>query len=525
MIARFGPVIDGVHADTIRLIRNQIHLIDADFRRDPVCNQLFMDFLREPYGISHGLWKMHLYGVLGAFFPDFQRVTGQMQHDLFHIYTVDEHTLKTVGNARLNSRAEWVEDMPQCHDIYQELAKPELLVLGALLHDIGKGLGGNHSKLGAAIARGFCHRLQLTSIDSQLVVWLVETHLDMSSLSQNADIDDPQVIRRFASHVGSLAKLDFLYLLTIADMRATGPTVWNGWKGSLLQQLYRATRLLFETDLDAPAHPSGIDQTKQLALRLMALERVTAEQANTFWNRLDVSYFSRFSAEEMAWHAKHVIPSLADSKLPVVATRNFPERGGTGLFVYSADRPNLFAAIASSLDREGLTIVDARILTTANGFALDTFILLDKEGELLQNLDQRRVIRHAVRHALEPEKLAPKPNQRRQGRQSKAFLFTSTINFNPGPQPYARLMEVTCSDRPGLLSTIAMILSEHQVAILDARINTYGERVQDQFTILLPEDDLPQIDKLLEQLEISLSAALDPKDKQAASLQNKSNHR
>ena len=527
MMARFGPVINGVHADTIRLIRNHIHLIDTDFRRNPICNQLFLDFLREPYGISHGLWKMHLYGVLGAFFPDLQRVTGLMQHDLFHIYTVDEHTLKAVANVRLNSRAEWVEEMPQCHEIYQGLAKPELLILGALLHDIGKGLGGNHSRLGSAIARSFCHRLQLTSIDAQLVVWLVEAHLDMSSLSQNADIADPDVINQFASHVGSLAKLNHLYLLTIADMRATGPTVWNGWKGSLLQQLYRATRQLFETDLDAPAHPTGIEQTKQEALRLMALERVTAEQANTFWNNLELSYFSRFTSAEMAWHAKHVIPSLAEPKRPVVATRNFPERGGTGLFVYSANKPNLFAAIASCLDREGLTIVDARILTTENGFALDTFIVLDKAGELLEDIDQRRAIRHAVRRALEPEKLAPKPNQRRQDRQTKAFVFHSTVNFDRSPQPYTQLMEVTCSDRPGLLSTIAMVLSEHQVAILDARINTYGERVQDQFTILLPEDHPSEIDQqpdqLLEQLANSLTSALDPTDKQATALPTPSN--
>ena len=515
LIARFSAIIDGVHADTIRLIRNQLHLIDADFRRNPLHNQMFMDFLREPYGISNGLWKMHLYGVLGAFFPDLHRVTGQMQHDLFHIYTVDEHTLKAVSNVRLNSRPEWVEEMPQCHDIYQEIAKPELLLLAALLHDIGKGLGGNHSKLGATIARTFCHRLQLTTVDTQLVVWLVEAHLDMSSLSQNADIEDPIIINRFASHVGSLARLDHLFLLTIADMRATGPNVWNRWKGSLLQQLYRATRQLFETGLETQTHPTDTEQTKQSALVLMALENVTAEQAHNFWGRLDLSYFSRFSAAEISWHAKHLIPALANPEKPVVATRNFPERGGTGVFVYSADRPNLFAAIASSLDREGLGIVDARILTTADGFALDTFIVLDADGELLQSIDQRRAIRHAVRRALEPKQLSPKPNQRRQDRQSKAFLFASTVKFNSGPQPYTRLMEVTCSDQPGLLATIAMILSDHQVAILDARINTYGERVQDQFTILLPEDELTEKDsqdQLLDRLTESLTTTLDPQE-------------
>jgi len=514
LMAKYGAIIQDVNAATIRLVRNYCQQTDDRFRQNPHVNQQFLNFLREPHGVFNQLRRMHRYGVLSALFPEFRRVTGQMQHDLFHVYTVDEHSLLCVRNVLRFASAEESKDLLDCHEIYLQLAKSELLILAALTHDIGKGLGGNHSELGANITRQFCAQLNLSAEDTDTITWLVSTHLDMSSLSQNADISDGDIITRFADHVGTLERLAYLYLLTIADMQATGPTVWNSWKGSLLKQLLDTTGRHLQADTSLLTLETAPTANKQKVLALLPAERISAVQAERFWAQLNDDYLQRFTPAEMAWHAKHVIPATDNDKVLVVATRNFPERGGTGVLVYAADRPSLFANIATELDRQGLDVVDARILTTDNGFALDTFIVLDSAGQLIKDDEQRRAIRHALRKALSTEGLLPKPFARRQDRQSKAFGFPAVVRFEPGNSTATRHMELTANNQPGLIATIALILAEHYVSILNARINTYGERVQDQFTVTLPDLGGAATEELLVKLCTELEIALSPAEDQ-----------
>jgi len=510
LLARHSETIQGVSAATIRLIRNHCYLIDDQFRHNSAGSQLFLGFLREPHGVSDQLRRMHRYGVLSAFFPEFRRITGQMQHDLFHVYTVDEHSLLCVRNVLRFASAEESANLPGSHDLYLNFDKPELLILAALTHDVGKGLGGNHSELGAKMAAQFCAQLNLSASDNDTVTWLVRSHLDMSSLSQNADISDADVLTRFANHVGNQQNLDYLFLLTIADMQATGPNVWNSWKGSLLKQLYRATLQQLKTGKEQLESSEALSAKKLKTLDLLSAEQISSAQAERLWARLGDSYIRRFSPTEMAWQAKHIIPCLDDPNPLVVATRNFPERGGTGVIVYAADRPNLFATIARQLDQLRLDIVDARILTMADGFALDTFIVLHADGKIINDDLQRSAICDAIQKALGASQLQPKPSARRQDRQTNAFRFPAVIVFKPGRTPATRRLILTTSDQPGLIATVAIILANHYVSILAARINTYGERVQDQFTITLPNLDDAATDELLATLHTELAAALDP---------------
>lgn len=510
LLAKHGTHIEDVNAATIHLVRQYCDQVAEAFRSSGRTNELFLEFLRQPHGVFEQLRRMHRFGVLGIFFPEFQRVTGQMQHDLFHVYTVDEHTLLCVRNALRLASDDCADNPSDCQQIYRQLAKPELLLIAALNHDIGKGLGGNHSALGAERAREFCDQLNLTADETELVAWLVNTHLDMSSLSQNSDISDANVIQRFADHVATQERLNYLYLLTIADMQATGPSVWNAWKGSLLEQLFRATRQRLRAGHSAIANETSLSNLQQATLALLPAEKIPADRAKSFWAKLDDDYFQRFSPAEMAWHARYVVPKLDNQQALVVATRDFPNRGGTGIFVYTADRPSLFANIATEIGRQALDIVDARILTTADGFALDTFIVLDAQGEPISEPEQRRVIRRAIKKSLSKPQAEQRPFTRRQDRQSRAFQLPAEISFEPGPSDDTRQMEITASNQPGLVATIASILAAHQISILHARINTYGERVQDQFIVTLPAINDAATEALLDKLQTELLTALNP---------------
>ena len=347
----------GVRAGTVRLIRKHLHLIDDAFRADIRSASLFMEIIRQPHGIGHELQRMHRYGVLARYIPAFGRVVGQMQHDLFHVYTVDEHSLFVLRNTR--SYAFPDEQIPALelgYQVFPNIPKPELLYLAALFHDIAKGRGGDHSDLGSHEAYAFCRLHRLSELDSRLVTWLVRQHLLMSKVSQRQDIGDPEVIRSFAATVGDQVHLDYLYLLTVADMRGTGPTVWNSWKGSLLSALYLATRRALRRGLGSPidAREQALD-VRHRAAELLPGEPVDAGQCEQFWDRLDDDYFLRFTAEEIAWHAKHILRARAEQPT-VVATRDFPDRGSTGVMVYTRDRKYLFAAITSTLDRLALDL-------------------------------------------------------------------------------------------------------------------------------------------------------------------------
>jgi [protein-PII] uridylyltransferase len=477
------PELRGVRADTIRLLRAHLPLIDDAFREDLRCTTLFMEIIRQPRGVGHELQRMHRYGVLARYLPSFGRVVGQMQHDLFHVYTVDEHSLIVLRNTRSFAfPREKVPALALGYEVFARLPKPELLYLAALFHDIGKGQGGDHSEIGAREAEAFCRRHRLSEYDTRLVAWLVRHHLVMSRVSQREDIADPDVVSAFAVRVGDQVHLDYLYLLTIADMRGTSPTVWNSWKGSLLTTLYLATRRALGRGLGEPLElDAQLEEVRRSACTLLPAEQVTTAQAEALWRRFDADYFLRFTAPEIAWHARNLCQADSAERL-IVATRNFPERGGTGALVYTPDRANLFAAITATLDRLDLDIVDARIYTTADGWALDNFIVLELDGRPVTDPACRLATLAALLAALAPDVLAPQAPSRRIPRARKAFEVPTEVSCYTDARGRS-VLELITTDRPGLLSRVALALARAGVRLDGARINTFGERAEDVFIV------------------------------------------
>ncbi len=483
LILQQYPELKGVRADTIRLLRTYVNQIDGKFRKDLACRSLFMEIMRQPRGITHELRRMNAYGVLGAYLPAFGRVVGQMQHDLFHVYTVDEHTLFVVRNLRRFTLPEFRHEFPLASELIQKLVKPERLYLGGLFHDIAKGRGGDHSELGEKEAETFCRLHNLSEYDTRFVCWLVRHHLIMSSTAQREDITDPDVVLRFAQKVGDQEHLDNLYLLTVADMRATSPTVWNTWKGRLLSQLYSAaTRLLrrgIAEPIDLEAH---IADLRKSALTLMQATPARAELINRFWQDLDSDYFLPYDAESLAWQAQ-IIAGAPAAELPIVATRYTPELGGSEFLIYSPDRDDLFVIMTAGFDRLNLSIMDARIHTLRNGFALDTFVVLDHSGKSVTEAVALASLQKSMRDQL----LNPQPGRDRQSlslsRQLKHFPIETRAAFSTSQKGQLTIMEVTAQDRPGLLYQVALALKECHVNLVAAKVATYGERAEDIFFV------------------------------------------
>jgi [protein-PII] uridylyltransferase len=406
-----------------------------------------------------------------------------MQHDLFHVYTVDAHSLMVVRNLRRFSVPKFREEFPLASEISQKLVKPERLYLGGLFHDIAKGRGGDHSQLGEKETASFCRLHGLSEYDTRFIGWLVRHHLVMSSTAQREDISDPDVVHRFAQHVGDQEHLDNLYLLTVADMLGTSPAVWNAWKGRLLSQLYSATTRLLRRGIAEP-----IDMKEHVAdLRAAALETLrssglTETQIDRFWQDMDEEYFLPYDAESLAWHAQ-VIAAAHATDLPLVATRYTPDLGGSEFLIYSPDRDDLFIALTAGFDRLNLSIVDARIHTLHNGFALDTFVVLDHAGRPVSDPHALAQLQKSMREQL----LNPRPGRDPQSahlpRQLKHFPLDTHVTFASSPKGQVTFMEVTAQDRPGLLYQVALALKQCRVNLVAAKVATYGERAEDIFFI------------------------------------------
>jgi [protein-PII] uridylyltransferase len=477
------PQLKGVRAATIRLLRENLHRINTGFRNDLACRSLFMEILRQPGGITHELRRMNAYGVLGAYLPAFGRIVGQMQHDLFHVYTVDQHTLFVVRNLRRFTVAEFRHEFPFASELIHNLVKPERLILAGLFHDIAKGRGGDHSELGEIEVIAFCRRHGLSDYDTRFVAWLVRQHLVMSRTAQREDIDDPEVVLRFARQVGDPERLDHLYLLTVADMRATSPQVWNVWKARLLSQLHAATLRALRRGLAAPMDSEArIADLKHEALKLLETETIAPALAAQHWERMDADYFLRHDAAAIAWHTGQIVNTPA-SALPLVATRCHPHAGGTEFLVYTADRDDLFAVITGGFDRLNLTILDARIHTTRFGFALDTFVVLDHE---MQPVVEARALDQLAR-AMRAQLLSPQPGRDFLNsvlpRTLKHFPIETRVSFTPALNGQQTILEVRAQDRPGLLYQIAIALQHCRIRLVTAKVATYGERAEDIFFV------------------------------------------
>ncbi len=475
------PEIQGVRASTIRLIRAQRHLIDDSFRNDLRCRSLFMEILRQPQGITHELRRMNRYGILAAYFPAFAKIVGQMQYDLFHVYTVDDHTLMVLRNVRRFTVPEFAREFPLCSQIIKTIPKLELLYLAALFHDIGKGRGGDHSELGAEDAAVFCRHHGLSEFDTALVSWLVKNHLIMSVTAQHQDISDPEIISEFARTVGDQLHLDHLYLLTVADIRGTNPTLWNSWKDSLLKDLYQRTRDMLRRGLDRPVDKGQfIRRNQEAALQL--LPAASHAQVAALWETLEEDYFLRHSPDEIAWHSQTILNAKADD-LPLVVVREETQRGGTEIFLYTLDHDHLFAMTAMSLDSMGLDIVDARIITTHGGYTLDTYIVLDAMGQPIHSPEHLQDIMMGLKERLTRSTLEEMQISRRAARQLRHFSIATQITFSCDHHNRHTIAELITSDRPGLLARVGRAFVDCGVRVHNAKIATFGERVEDIFFI------------------------------------------
>ncbi|MBT9614029.1 MAG: [protein-PII] uridylyltransferase [Burkholderiales bacterium] len=491
-------------AQTLRSLIRATGNIDAAFRRDPYNRQLFLAILRAPRGLTHALRRMNQYGVLGRYIPAFGRIVGQMQHDLFHVYTVDEHILFVVRNLRRFAMTEFAHEYPLCSRLIHNFERPEVLYLAGLFHDIAKGRGGDHSTLGAVDARKFCREHGLHAEDAELVAWLVSQHLMMSATAQKQDLSDPDIIAAFAAKVGDMRRLTALYLLTVADIRGTSPKVWNAWKGKLLEDLFRAAQRLL-TGGAAPLDQQ-MEVRKEEARKLLRQATVPEEAQTVFWHELNDSYFLRHTVREIAWHTRH-LHSVTHSARPVVHARSAPEGEGIQVMIYTLDRDDLFARICAFFERINYTIVDAKIYTTPHHYALDTFLVLDMGETAVHYRDLLSFIEFELTQRLVDDTPPEPPMQGRVSRQLKHFPIQAQVAIVPDEKGQYHLLSVTAGDRPGLLSRIAQVLLKHGVHLHTAKIITLGDRAEDVFLVRADDDRLLN-QKIVLKIETDLLQAL-----------------
>jgi [protein-PII] uridylyltransferase len=478
-----NPHLKGIRADTIRAIRAHRHLIDDKFRDDLRSRSLFMEILRQPYGVTHGLRRMNTYGVLAAYLPAFGRIVGLMQYDLFHIYTVDEHILFVVRNLRRFMTPGHADEFPLCSHIIETLPKPELMFLAGLFHDIAKGRKGDHSDLGSAEAREFCVRHHLSDYDTDLVAWLVARHLLMSFTAQREDISDPAVINRFARIVGNPVRLDYLYVLTVADIRATNPDLWTTWKDALLRQLYYNTRRAFQRGLQDPLERSEhIQQVQSEARKLLASMAADASRHGALWEMLGEEYFLRHTSDQVAWHT-HLIEESAGGEHCIVAIHASTERGSTEIFIYARVMDELFTLITAVLDQLGLNVVDAGIITTTDGHVLNTFHVLGASDQPMENDMRAEEIRTALLEEITSGERREWHVSRRMPGRYRHFPIKTHIAFKPDELDHRTVMELITPDHPGLLSQVGRAFTECGVRLLNAKIATLGSRAEDIFYI------------------------------------------
>jgi [protein-PII] uridylyltransferase len=481
------PEIVGVAAPTIRLIREARQLIDDDFRADPQNRQMFLDIISSPHKMTRQLRRMHRYGVLGRYLPEFGQIIGQMQHDLFHTYTVDAHTLEVVKNCRRFSYPDFEERFPVSSRVARRLPRVELLYIAALYHDIGKGRGGDHSELGAVDAEKFCREHGLDEWAVEMVTWLVRNHLTMSAVSQRKDISDPDVIQQFAEHVGDQDHLDYLFTLTVADINGTNPTLWNAWRGSLLRQLYTETGRALRRGLDNPEDKQAwISRTRNAAVEILEGRGFTPGELEDLWRERGDEYFLRERAEDIAWHTE-AIAGHHDRGKPLVLIRNSSDSSvanTTQIFIHARSRAQLFTAICAELEQLDLSVHDARIYSANDGMSLDTFFVLSSDGQPIAD-DGARLhhISERLSESLASESNYPDIVSRRTPRQVKSFSIPTETRMSVDEINNTSVLEVSAPDRPGLLARLGRIFVDFNIELQAAKIQTLGERVEDVFFI------------------------------------------
>lgn len=476
--------ITGIRAKTLRLLMLAAKNIDQNFRDNPVHRTLFMAILRAPYHLYDTLHAMKRYGVLGKYIPAFGQIIGLMQYDLFHIYTVDAHTLLLIRNLRRFGKPEFAKEYPLVSSVFQRLDRKEIVYLAAIFHDIAKGRGGDHSELGAEDAIEFCRNHGLTERESKIVAWLTRSHLVMSITSQKKDISDPDVVKEFADQMGDMVHLDYLYALTVADINATNPKLWNSWRASLLRQLYTQARDIIRTGLERPVdHQMIIDDTKFEAMQSLSND-YPYEAIEKIWRELGDEYFLKERADEVVWHTQAMIEH-GDNPDPLILVREHRKlaKDAAEIFIYTRDLPNLFATTVTILDQMDLNVLDARIITAAKAFSLDTYVVLDRFGTLLNDTDRQSELIYALTNALAHPDEFPSYMTRRIPRQLRHFPIQTEVDITLNTALQQNIVEIITLDQPGLLARIGGLFAMQGLDIHSARIATLGERAEDSFYV------------------------------------------
>jgi [protein-PII] uridylyltransferase len=471
------PKLTGLSAMTLRALWRAQHQIDAQFRRNPLNRARFMEILRQPQGVLHALRRMNQYGILGAYIPTFGRIVGQMQHDLFHVYTVDEHILMVVRNLRRFAVPQFAHEYPLCSKLLGEFARPEVLYIAGLFHDIAKGRGGDHSQLGKRDARKFCMQHKLSPDDTDLVEWLVEHHLTLSATAQKQDLSDPEVIASFAEKIKNDRYLVALYLLTVADVRGTSPKVWNAWKAKLIEDLFRITRRYMSDGMIS----DRLGEIRREAATILNLYAMPADSYQLLWAQLEDSYFLDHEAQEIAWHTR-LLSSKVNPAAPIVKARLSRVGEGLQVLVYCPDQRGLFARICDFFARMSFTIVEAKIHTTRHGFALNSFQIMEAVRSSTAYRDIMTYIEFELAQRITEAKPVSIPTTGRISRQLKHFPIRTRVEIKPDRKGMF-VLSLIAGDRPGLLARIALILDQHSIILHRAKINTLGSRAEDVFWI------------------------------------------
>jgi [protein-PII] uridylyltransferase len=507
----------GIRASAIRQLRLHRELINDEYRADPINRELFMRLLRSPYKLSIHLKRMNRYGILGSYLPEFGKIVGQTQHDLFHIYPVDVHTLELITNIRRLVQPEEAAKFPVSSHIFKNLPKPELIIIAALYHDIAKGRGGDHSILGAVDVAEFGERHGLQSQEISLLQWLIENHLLMSTISQREDTSDPDVIYKFAKHVGDQRHLDHLWVLTVADINATNPRLWTEWKGALMSNLYFETKQVLQSGLDQPANRAAwVNDAKHSVFQILDLQSVSKNDAIRVWGDVDDQFFLRERAGDIAYFTKGILD--ADNNQPIIQIRDVGVEipVATQIFLHTKSIKNLFAIIAAVLDKLGLTIQDARLQTTSDNRTFDVFYVLNDQGRPVGS--QKKLCKNITDNLNAAIKSPEKINlnvSRRTSRQLKNFTMKTKLSLRNDDESNTSILQVITPDRPGLLAKIANIFSRYDLVLYNAKISTLGERVEDTFYLRTSDNRPIEDEVLIENLKQTIRNELDSRIKES----------